>query len=196
MRILKNVLAFSMVLTVGVFFSGCSGQQASTEQGTSQVTEGTQITESKAGELKSFEAETLDGGSFTKENLEGKDVTVINFWSLLCGPCIEEMPDIAKFAKALPDNVQMVTVCLDGNNDRDNVKSILEDAGYEGVTLLTGNGDFKKISDEIQYTPTTIIVDKDGNIIGDAIIGGQEDLVKTYTDKVNQVLKEMDKAEM
>ena len=36
-----------------------------------------------------------------------KDVTVINFWALSCGPCIVEMPDLAEFAGALPDNVQL-----------------------------------------------------------------------------------------
>lgn len=58
--------------------------------------------------LKTFTAKTLDGGTFTQEDIAAKDVTVINFWSLMCGPCVAEMPDIAAFSKALPDNVRMV----------------------------------------------------------------------------------------
>ena len=37
-----------------------------------------------------------------------------SFWSLRCGPCIREMPDIAAYAGELPDNVRIITVCLDG----------------------------------------------------------------------------------
>ena len=108
--------------------------------------------------MKSFTAATLDGGSFSQEDIAAKDVTVINFWSLMCGPCVEEMPDLAAFAKVLPDNVQVVTVCLDGTGDEESAKGILSEAGYEGVTLLSGDGDFKGLCDNIQYTPTTVLV--------------------------------------
>ena len=48
------------------------------------------------------------------------------------------MPEIADFEKALPDNVAMLTVCLDGYGNEDSVKEVLENAGFEGVTLITG----------------------------------------------------------
>lgn len=60
--------------------------------------------------LGSFQAVTLDGGTFTQADIAGKDVTIINFWGTFCAPCIAEMPDLAAFAKALPDNVQLITV--------------------------------------------------------------------------------------
>ena len=62
------------------------------------------------GSLASFTAGTLDGESFTQDNVAAKDITVLNFWALTCPPCIAEMPEIAAFEKALPDNVAMVTV--------------------------------------------------------------------------------------
>lgn len=153
-------------------------------------------TASELGSMKSFTAQALDGGSFTQEDIAAKDITVINFWSLMCGPCIEEMPDLAAFSKALPDNVQMVTVCLDGTGDEESARSILSGAGYEGITLLSGDGDFKGVCDNIQYTPTTVLVDDEGNLVGDTIIGGQEDLSGTFLKAVNAALKDNRKEEI
>ena len=192
---------FSMALAVSMLAAGCSGKTDSADHpklpaGSERGEEASQGTASELGSLKSFSADTLDGGTFTQEDIASKDVTVINFWSLMCGPCVEEMPDLAAFAKALPDNVQMVTVCLDGTGEEEVVKCIVSDAGYEGVTLLLGEGDFKGVSDNIQYTPTTVIVDAEGNLIGDAIIGGQEDLSGTFLAAVNTALKASGKAEI
>lgn len=192
----KWVLLIAMVLAIGALASGCSaGSGSSDSEGNTQEGSGS---DGMAGQiiLKDFEAETLEGGVFTQTDLAAKDVTIFNFWSVLCGPCIEEMPDIAVFEKSLPDNVGLVTVCLDGSTSAETAKQILSEAGYEGVTLLNGSGDFQKCSDAVQYTPTTIVVDKEGNMIGKAIIGGQEDLDKAFTEAVNAALKSMGKAEM
>ncbi len=139
--------------------------------------------------LRTFTADTLDKGTFTQEDLMEKDVTVINLWSLHCGPCIEEMPDIAAFERALPENVQILTVCLDGKDMRDEVEDIMEEAGFEGTTLLSGDGDLQKLCGMIQYTPTTVFVDKEGDVVGDFMIGGQADLAESYGNAINNVLE-------
>lgn len=146
-------------------------------------------------DLKTFTAKTLGGGTFTQEDIAAKDVTVINFWSLLCGYCVDELPDIAKYATTLPDNVQVITVCLglDGEAEIEAAKSTLQDAGFSGITLMEGDGDFSDVCDEIQYTPTTIFVDKDGNTVGDAIISavGADQMAEAYTQHINDALRKM-----
>ena len=69
--------------------------------------------------LNGFTARTLDGGSFTEADLAGADVTVINIWSTTCGPCIREMPEIAEFASGLPENIRVMTWCLDAEYSPD-----------------------------------------------------------------------------
>lgn len=161
--------------------SGCSGDASSD------------------GALSSFTASTLNGGVFTQDEIKAKDVTIVNFWGTFCGPCRAEMPDLAAYAKALPENVQLITVCLDISDESKaaDAKAILSSAGYDGETLLPGEDDaFLSLCQSIQAVPTTIFVDGAGNITGDPVIGSQPDLAASFTAKVNEVLKASGKVEI
>ena len=192
---------FSMVLMLSLLASGCSKNNHANEPSAPTDEKETDEasttgTASELGSLQSFSATTLDGSAFTEEDLAAKDITIINFWSLTCGPCIVEMPVLADFAKSLPDTVQVITVCLDGTGNEEIAQSLLEEAGYEGITLLSGSGDFENVIYNIQYTPTTVLVDSQGNLVGNAIIGGQKDLSGTFLAAVNTALKNSGKAEI
>lgn len=139
-------------------------------------------------QLGEFQAKTLQGGSFTQEDIAAKDVTVLNMWSTTCGPCVNEMPEVAAFAAALPDNVQVVTYCFDGLVNEARADRVLQNADFQGTTLITADGGLKDVLNLVQYTPTTIFVSKDGTVVGDALVGVPEDLQKTYLERVNDVL--------
>lgn len=203
---MKRLLAMTLsaILALGVL-AGCGGgntpeppadtaQPENTAQSEDAAQDG-QDAGTSLGTLASFTAGTLDGGTFTQDDIMAKDVTVINFWALSCGPCIVEMPDLAEFAGALPDNVQLVTVCLDGNGNEDTAREVLEKAGFDGVTLISGSGDLLDLSRSLMYTPTTVFVDGEG-MVADAVIGGQEDLSGTFLAAVNAVLEGSGKAEI
>lgn len=203
---MKRILAMTLsaILALGVL-AGCGGGNAPEQPADTAQPENTAQSEDAAqdgqdagtglGTLASFTAGTLDGGTFTQDDIMAKDVTVINFWALSCGPCIVEMPDLAEFAGALPDNVQLVTVCLDGNGNEDTAREVLEKAGFDGVTLISGSGDLLDLSRNLMYTPTTVFVDGEG-MVADAVIGGQEDLSGTFLAAVNAVLEGSGKAEI
>lgn len=186
---------FGMLLVAGTLATGCSDKHTSLEP-SSRYEAPSQEEESKLTLLASFEADCLDGATFTQDDIAEKDVTVINFWSVVCGPCIREMPEIAELEKSLPDNVRLITVCLDGANATDIVKEILEEAGYEGITLLNGDGDFAMTCSAIMYTPTTVLVDSEGTMLGGAIIGGRNNLSEVYLEAINSALKDMGKEEI
>lgn len=185
----KYLLLAGVLLAVWLLVSGCSSAPA--PSAANQGAKGQQEdsgTAAALGALASFSADTLDGGTFTQDDIQEKDVTVINFWSLTCGPCIAEMPDLAAFAAALPDNVQVITVCLDGAGNETYAGTVLEEAGFVGVTLISGDGDLQTLCGNLMYTPTTVFVDAEGNLVGDAVIGRQADLAETFLEAVNQVL--------
>lgn len=129
----------------------------------------------KLGKLEHFSAQTLDGGTFTEKDLAAKDLTLINFWTTQCGPCIAEMPHLAEFAKKLPENVQVVTVCLFGENEVDAARKILDEAGFEGTTLFA---------------------DASGKLVGKTIVGEPDDLEKTLLAAINKELKHAGKEEI
>lgn len=146
------------------------------------------------GNLGDFEATLLDKKTaFTQEDLAKKDVTVINFWSTTCGPCVTEMPDIAAFSKELPSNVQVVTVCLDGLYNTERAESVLGKAGFEGATIVKASGGLADLVNQVQYTPTTVFVSSDGTLVGDAIVGVPTNLEQDYLAHINEVLTWMDK---
>ena len=194
-------LILGMVLIFGLAATGCGEEKTpseSPETSRAEVNreESDSQEETNQPGLRSFQAETLDGLTFTQEDVGEKDATLINFWSVSCPPCINEMPDIAELEKSLPDNVQIITVCLDGRRGAEAAAEILTESGFEGVTLVSADGDLLEIVGEILYMPTTIVVDGDGNIIGDAIIGGQKNLDEVFTEAINQALRATGKAEI
>ena len=148
------------------------------------------------GRRRPGEARLLDGGTFTQDDIAAKDATVINFWALSCPPCIAELPDLAAYAKTLPENVQFITVCLDAGIDMEHAQELLTEAGFEGVTLVSGDGDLAELCGNLMYTPTTLFADSQGNLVGDAVIGVQKDLSGTYTAAVNRVLSASGKDEI
>lgn len=209
------ITALGIGLICGMLLNGCAGKKEESQssdtkqenmskpvseqaepQSSVEQEQSPQQTDSEQEGLKSFTATALDGSTISQEEIGDKDVTILHFWATTCGPCIVEMPELAEFANALPENVQLITVCLDGLFDMEGAKSIVEEAGFQGITLITGEGDFRKVCERVVYTPTTITVNQEGNIVGDPIIGGQQDLAKTYTDAVNVVLQSMGKAEI
>ena len=143
------------------------------------------------GDLTAFSAETIDGGSFTNEDLSAYDVTMVNFWSTTCGPCISEMPELEELREQLPENVQLITVCLDGVYAHDDAAAILNMTGWDGVTIVSFDGDMYDIYGRMMYTPTTLCFDSEGRAIGTAIIGSPSDAVGTYADAINSLLDAM-----
>lgn len=139
-------------------------------------------------ELGTFTAKTLDGRTFTQDDLAKADVTVINCWGTNCGFCIDEMPDIAAWAKKLPENVQVITFCLDGEYYPEDAERIMKEAGFEGTTLISGDGGIAELSGRVYFLPTTIMVDSSGKPVGQALESAARDLSGTYTQMVNDAL--------
>lgn len=179
MRIKKFLPLLCGLLLALTFLAGCSG-------------------DASAGGFSSFKAQTLDGETFTQKDIKNKDVTVINFWGTFCSPCLAEMPDLAAYAKSLPENVQLITICIDAVDDSlmQDAQNILAYAGYEGVTLIPGEDpSFMELLNSVQAVPTTVFVDSSGDIKG-SVIGGQTDLAESFNEKVNEVLRASGKAEI
>ena len=166
----------ALLLALGLLLTACAGQSSQPEDQSAPAADsagnadntGSAAGSDSSGEtgeepgLRSFSAATLDGGSFSPEDIAARDVTVINFWALSCAPCIAEMPDLAAFAAALPENVGVATVCLDGYGDQETALEVLEGTDLVSSTVISGNGDLASLCSALVYTPTTVLVDGEG----------------------------------
>ena len=144
-------------------------------------------------DLHAFTAQTLDGGTFSEKDLTEKDLTVINIWQTTCAPCIEEMPELASLAASLPDNVSLITWCLDGLDEKETVDEIMKESGFADPTIISGDGDLTQLYRALMYTPTTVALDADGNMVGEPLIGSPKDAKEAYKDYINQALKAIGK---
>lgn len=103
----------------------------------------------------------LDGTELTLSSLRGK-VVVLDFWATWCAPCRVEMPDYVKLQDKLRDRgLVIVGLSLD-NQGPATVKRFVEQLG---VNYLIAMGD-EKVAEayEIEFMPTTYLIDRDGRI--------------------------------
>ena len=147
-------------------------------------------------ELKSFSAQTLDGKTFTEKDLAGYDLTMINFWQTTCGPCIDEMPALAELADSAADRVQIVTWCFDALGQEESARAILTDAGFTKPCFATADGDLYDYAESVIYTPTTVLVDSEGRLVGEPQIGAFKDPKQGYNDYINRGLEALGKEKL
>ncbi len=113
-----------------------------------------------------FELRDLSGKTVTLKQYEGK-VVVLNFWTKTCGPCLEEMPELAELAKVLRDkpDVAVITISIDetAQEASGTLKSILkEDPPF--ITLMDPENKIVKGKFGTTLFPETWIIDKRGVI--------------------------------
>lgn len=137
-----------------------------------------------------FEAPTLDGKTVTDEIFSDADVTLVHIWGTFCTPCIEEMPALAEWEKKLGSAAQVLgIVCdvgsLDDSSEKDAAMQIVNDCGV-GFTNVIASGGILTYLTSVQFVPTTILVDSDGRIVGEPIVGARfEDYRKAVEDYVS-----------
>ena len=145
----------------------------------------------------SFQAKDLDGNEVDSSIFSQNAVTVVNFWFNACTPCVEELPVLNKLNEELKAKGGQVigvnTDSLDGDEDGiAEAKSILEKQGAAYTNLsLDSDSEAGKYATNIMAFPTTVLVDRNGNIIGDPIMGGitSDEVYKKVTTAIDQILE-------
>ena len=113
-----------------------------------------------------FELTTLDGKVVKSSDLAGK-VVLVNFWATWCGPCKEEMPSLARLQKQLdPAEFTLLTVTTD--LQRQGIAHFLSQLGVSLPVLFDEDQDVSR-SFMVRGLPTTIVVARDGTLLGRAV---------------------------
>ena len=125
-----------------------------------------------------FEGKDLDGNPVKSDELfSGNAVTVVNFWFTTCNPCVGELSELDALNKELAQKggalIGVNTFTLDGNEAAiSEAKDVLAKKGatYQNV-YFPSDGEAGKFTTNIFAYPTTYVVDRSGNIVGDPIVG-------------------------
>jgi thiol-disulfide isomerase/thioredoxin len=95
-------------------------------------------------------------------DLRGK-VVLINFWATTCPPCVEEMPTFQSLYQDWSARNDVVFLAIDTGESAGTVNDFMLANKYTFTVLL--DSQYKATEDfAIQYTPTTVLIDKDGNL--------------------------------
>ena len=125
-----------------------------------------------------FEGKDLDGNEVKSDTLfSGNAVTVVNFWFTTCNPCVGELAELDALNKELAEKggslIGVNTFTLDGDEAAiSEAKDVLAKKGatYQNV-YFDSDGEAGKFTTNIFAYPTTYVVDRSGNIVGEPIVG-------------------------
>ena len=125
-----------------------------------------------------FEGKDLDGNTVKSDELfSGNAVTVVNFWFTTCNPCVGELAELDALNKELAEKggslIGVNTFTLDGDKEAiADAKDVLMKKGatYQNV-YFDSDGEAGKFTSNIFAYPTTYVVDRSGNIVGEPIVG-------------------------
>ena len=125
-----------------------------------------------------FEGKDLDGNTVKSDELfSANAVTVVNFWFTTCNPCVGELAELDALNKELAEKggalIGVNTFTLDGDETAiSEAKDVLAKKGvtYQNV-YFASDGEAGKFTTNIFAYPTTYVVDRSGNIVGDPIVG-------------------------
>jgi peroxiredoxin len=128
----------------------------------------TACTSADAGGIKldspapGFELRDLNGKTVSLEDQRGKTV-VVNFWTTTCPPCVKEMPHFQSFYQEQSDSGDVAIFMVNIGEDRDTVKSYIEESNYTFPVLLDSSAEAAQ-KYGIRYTPTTVFIDANGQV--------------------------------
>ena len=144
-----------------------------------------------------FEGKDLEGNEVTSEELfSGNAVTVVNFWFTTCNPCVGELAELDGLNKELAQKggalIGVNAFTLDGDEGAiSEAKDILAKKGvtYQNV-YFPSDSEAGKFTANIFAYPTTYVVDRSGNIVGDPIVGAITDKkqAQTLQERIDQAL--------
>ena len=125
-----------------------------------------------------FEGKDLDGNSVSSSLFADNAFTVVNFWFSGCKPCVEELDDLNALNEKVKaqggEVIGINTETLDGNQQGiDAAKKLLETTGasYRNIYFASGS-EAGKFALNIMAFPTTYVFDRDGNVVGQPLLGG------------------------
>jgi len=127
-----------------------------------------------------FTATDTEGNEVTNDIFADYDVTMVNIWASFCGPCINEMPDLAELNEEYRERgFQIVGIVIDVTDYKGNVDDatladaldVIQSTGADYTHIIPSADMFEAYLRKINSVPTTLFVNSAGEVIGSAYVG-------------------------
>ena len=182
MKSMKAILALAMALLLAL------GAASALAEGDTM--------ENNSMMFPAFEGMDLDGNPVTSELFKNNSVTVVNFWFSTCAPCIAELSEL----NALNEDLKLkggAVIGINADTIGGDEKMIMEakellkakGAMYQNIYFPV-ESEAGQLTYSITAFPTTVVVDRSGNVVGEAILGGinNEAQMKALQSIIDEVL--------
>lgn len=158
-------------------FPGC-GNKPSDGDMSVPAENGKPIEKSNLTKFPAFDGKDLAGNEVKSSTLFGENtVTVVNFWFTTCSPCVGELAELEALNKQLAEKggavVGINSFTLDGDKTAiAEAKDILTKKGVSYKNIwFDSKSEAGEFTSGLYSYPTTYVVDKNGNIVGEPIVG-------------------------
>lgn len=152
-------------------------------------------------DLTEFASTTLEGEDVNPSLFADHDMTLINFWATFCGPCINEMPDLAEIHNDQDgEGVNVVGIITDVQNNDYTLNDelvreanvIIKDTNANYTHLVLSQSIEANIVNayKIDAVPTSFLVDNTGKVIGGPYVGSKSK--SEWLDIIDEVRKNQD----
>ncbi len=193
MKNLKKAFLIMMILTLLASVSACgkavkSDPPADAVKQSAPAQKETGSTESfPTFTGKDFQGNTVDSSLFGKN-----EATLLNFWFNDCSACVNEMPALEKLnARLREKGAELVGVNVQAGESQEAFDAAKEILSKQGVTfrniIVDNSQEAGAYIAKIFSFPTSILVDRNGSIVGQPILGSIED-----EERMNEILGMVD----
>ncbi len=185
MKVIKKIVPTLVAIMITISLAACNTNNTDTSKKTANETAQDNLFPKFTG--TDFNNNTVDNTLFNKN-----EVTLLNFWFNGCSACVNEMPALEDLNKKLQKKgAELIGINVEAGSSEKSLSEAKEILAKQGVTyrnlFISGGQKAQEYIEKIFAFPTTIMVDKSGNIIGDPITGSIED-----EKKINSILKMVD----
>lgn len=185
MKVIKRIVSILIVIMMTFSLAAC-GSNSTVSSPSS--TDGTKQTKA----FPKFQGTDFEGNSVDETLFSKNEVTLLNFWFNGCSACVNEMPKLEELNTKLREKgAELVGVNVEAGESDKSLAEAKEILSKQGATyrnlFISGGQEAKDYIGKIFAFPTTVMVDKNGNIIGEPIVGSIED-----EKKMDDILKMVD----
>ena len=155
---------------------------------------GTSLESAKS--FPAFTGKDFDGNAVDESLFANNSVTLVNFWFNGCTPCVGELPALQKLHDSLQEKggavVGINVETLDENQDTITAaKEIMKTQGasYQNI-YFDSDSEAGKLALSVMSFPTSVLIDSEGNIVGDVIVGGldNEKTMASVQKQIDEIL--------